>query len=78
MEVVFDLDTEAAAAAKNLGLTFTRVPTVGTHPLFVSGLTQLIDEHRQGTPPLATIGEPYPNPCPADCCPPMKRSRPAD
>ena len=33
MEVVYDLDIEASAVAKELGIAFTRVPTVGTHPL---------------------------------------------
>ncbi len=35
MEIVYDLDMDAAAHAKTLGLTFCRLPTVGTHPLFV-------------------------------------------
>lgn len=35
MEIVYDLDTQAAAYAHSLGLTFRRLPTVGTHPRLV-------------------------------------------
>lgn len=44
MEVAFDLDTEAKETAADLGLAFTRVATVGTHPRFVSGLVDLVEE----------------------------------
>ena len=44
MEVVYDLDTEAAATAERLGLAVDRVPTAGTHPAFVGGLTDLVLE----------------------------------
>ena len=55
MEVIYDLDTEARQRADLLGLRFTRVPTVGTHPAFVTMIADLV---------LA----PPPAPCPADCC----------
>ena len=35
MEVIFDLDTEAAETAAELGLTFVRAATAGVHPAFV-------------------------------------------
>lgn len=38
MEVKYDLDTEAAQTARDLGLAFVRAETVGTDPDFVSGL----------------------------------------
>ncbi|GAA1626161.1 MULTISPECIES: ferrochelatase [Brevibacterium] len=44
MEVAFDLDTEAKETAEELGLAFTRVATVGTHPTFVAGLVDLVEE----------------------------------
>lgn len=44
MEVAFDLDTEAKETAAELNLAFTRVATVGTHPVFVAGLVDLIEE----------------------------------
>ena len=37
MEVVYDLDTEAAETAERLGLPFVRVPTPGTDARFVEG-----------------------------------------
>lgn len=38
MEVVYDLDTEAAATAQRLGLAHARAATAGTHPAFVAML----------------------------------------
>ncbi|MFJ2621082.1 ferrochelatase [Glutamicibacter sp. NPDC087344] len=38
MEVKYDLDTEAAQTAKDLGLDYVRAATVGVDPVFVSGL----------------------------------------
>ncbi len=64
MEVIYDLDTEARRRAGDLGLRFTRVPTVGTHPAFVSMIADLV---------LA----PPPPPCPADCCGYNPRPTPA-
>jgi ferrochelatase len=42
MEVIYDLDFEAAALAKECGVEFVRAGTVGTHPKFVSGLVNLV------------------------------------
>ena len=77
MEVLFDLDTQAAAAADALGLTMVRAGTVGTHPLFVRGLADLLDEHLVGAPAkaLGPLGA-RPAPCPAGCCPAPVRARP--
>ena len=44
MEVLFDLDTQSAAAAKEAGVKMVRTPTVGTHPWFVSMLVDLVEE----------------------------------
>ena len=70
MEVKFDLDTQAAEAADELGITMVRVATVGTHPRFVSGLADLLDEHLVGAEPQA-IGRFPPRrwPCEPGCCP---------
>ncbi len=68
MEVVYDLDTEAAATAERLGLTMVRAGTVGTHSSFVTALRQLVEEALDRGPVLATVGEPWPNPCPSGCC----------
>lgn len=78
MEVVYDLDTQAAEAAAELDLTLVRAGTVGTHPLFVRGLADLVDEHLVGSPPkaLGALG-PRPTPCAAGCCPaPVRPARP--
>ncbi len=48
MEVQFDLDTQAAEAAESLGMTMVRASTVGTHPLFVAGLVDLVEQHLAG------------------------------
>lgn len=68
MEVVYDLDTEAAATAEELGLTMIRATTAGTHPAFVAVLADLVHHALDGTPALAVIGEPWPNPCHIACC----------
>lgn len=44
MEVVWDLDTEAQETAEKLGVSFRRTPTPGTHPRFVSGLIDIVEE----------------------------------
>ena len=44
MEVAYDLDTEALATAKDLGMTAVRAGTVGTRRPFVSGLVDLLLE----------------------------------
>jgi ferrochelatase len=50
MEVLWDLDTEAAEAAEEAGLAFTRTPTPGVSPAFVAGIVDLIEERLQGRP----------------------------
>ncbi|MBT2485846.1 MULTISPECIES: ferrochelatase [unclassified Microbacterium] len=50
MEVLWDLDTEAAEAADEAGLSFTRTPTPGVSPAFVAGIVDLIEERLQGLP----------------------------
>ncbi|MDR7384031.1 ferrochelatase [Promicromonospora iranensis] len=44
MEVAYDLDTEALATAKDLGMTAVRAGTVGTREPFVRGLVDLLLE----------------------------------
>lgn len=50
MEVLWDLDTEAAEAAEEAGLAFTRTPTPGVSPAFVAGIVDLIQERLEGRP----------------------------
>ena len=44
MEVRHDLDVEAAETADSLGLAFARAATPGSHPAFVSMITELVRE----------------------------------
>ena len=48
MEVMWDLDTEAKDSCAELGLAFDRVATPGTHPGFISGLVDLVEERLAG------------------------------
>ena len=74
LEVKWDLDVEAAARARNLGLRFVRAGTVGTHPRFVAMIRDLVLERTTGAPRRALGPEgPAPDDCPADCCPPPPR-----
>ena len=63
MEVIYDLDTEAAALARERGIEFVRAQTVGTHPAFVNAIRQMVQ--RAQTEGIT--------PCAADCCPPPQR-----
>jgi ferrochelatase len=79
MEVVLDLDTEAAATARELGLSFARAATAGTHPAFVAGLVDLLVERAAiargdlvGEPVVAG-GEVGRYACPAGCCPNLRQ-----
>jgi protoporphyrin/coproporphyrin ferrochelatase len=75
MEVVHDLDVEAAQAAASLGLPFARAAAPGPSPRFARMVAELVAERLSGAAPLAlgTMG-PAPWPCPADCC---RYARPA-
>jgi protoporphyrin/coproporphyrin ferrochelatase len=70
MEVVYDIDRQAAATAENRGLKLIRSATPGRHPDFALMVAQLVEETEENGPPL-TLGDmgPAPCPCPAGCCP---------
>lgn len=48
MEVVWDLDEEAAATARDHGLNLVRAATAGTHPAFVTMIRELTQEAISG------------------------------
>jgi protoporphyrin/coproporphyrin ferrochelatase len=75
IEVLYDLDDEAAKAADRLGMMIVRAASVGTHPRFVTMLAKLIRERVDNTVPQEAIGQYPPNHdvCPFDCCPPPVR-----
>jgi ferrochelatase len=62
VEVLYDLDIEAAQAAKRLGLPMARAATPGTDPCFVSMITELVAERR------SKPASGFPDLCPNDCC----------
>ncbi|HET9661759.1 MAG TPA: ferrochelatase [Thermomicrobiales bacterium] len=70
MEVLFDLDHEAAERAEELGLGFQRVPTAGIHPRFVSMIRELIEERMTVDPHRPALGPagPLHDICPLNCC----------
>ncbi len=74
MEVIFDLDTEAAATAEELSMRFDRVDTPGSHPAFVAMVRELVleraaveREEQVDRPALGTMGASH-EVCPIDCC----------
>jgi ferrochelatase len=75
MEVVHDLDVEAAQTAASLGLPFARAKAPGPTPRFAQMVRELVAERVSGAEPLAlgSFGpRAYPaggaGSCPPDCC----------
>jgi ferrochelatase len=83
MEVVYDLDTEAAATAQRLGLPFVRAATPGVDSRFVAMVRDLVTERaaaeRGEQVVRATVGDTPPawDVCRAGCCPNPNGPRPA-
>lgn len=83
MEVVNDLDREARETAERLGMTFTRVPTAGTHSLFVAALVDLLQERAAEArdevviPAQADTRDLRPSVCDPGCCPNLRAALPA-
>ncbi len=85
MEVVHDLDVEAAATAASLGLPFARAKAPGPTPRFAEMVAELVAERVSGAEPRA-LGDfglgafaGGADSCPADCCryAPSRPGRPA-
>jgi ferrochelatase len=82
MEVRYDLDTEAAAKAAELGLPVARAATVGADPRFAAAIRELVLERaateRGERPDRCALGAlgPSHDVCPAGCCP-ARAPRPA-
>jgi protoporphyrin/coproporphyrin ferrochelatase len=78
MEVVFDLDTEAAATADECGIAFARAATAGDHPAFVRGLVDLMVERAAAArgeitdKPVAGSATAGWYECQQDCCPNLR------
>ena len=79
MEVIYDLDTEAAATAEKLHLPMARAATPGTDPRFVTMLRDLVLERaaaeRGEQPERPCVGKLGPgwDDCRPDCCPALRR-----
>ncbi len=75
MEVLYDLDTEAAQLCVEVQLPMVRAGTVGTHPRFVSMIRELIVERMDKASERVAIGTMGPSHdiCPEDCCPAPQR-----
>ena len=69
MEVLEDLDIDAAETAARLGLRLVRASTVGTHPRFVAMIRELVEDRLAGHPDRSGH-------CGPGCCPPPVRGRP--
>jgi protoporphyrin/coproporphyrin ferrochelatase len=74
MEVAFDLDTEAMATARDLGITAVRAGSASTRRPFVTGLVDLLLERaaaeRGEDPERVTVGDlgAWPDVCATGCC----------
>jgi ferrochelatase len=78
MEVVYDLDVEAARRAQAAGIAVRRAATVGTDSRFVAMAGALVDELAEPDTPrpgLTGLG-PVADECPAGCCPAGAGRRP--
>ncbi|MEO8132024.1 MAG: ferrochelatase [Bryobacteraceae bacterium] len=75
LEVLYDLDTEAAAVCAELGIHMQRAAAVGTHPEFIRMIRDLILERIDGATPRLSLGVlgPSHDVCPVDCCPGLRR-----
>ena len=70
MEVLFDLDHEAADLCKEKGIQMVRAATVGLHPKFVSMIVDLIEERLEpdtARPYVGSYGASH-DLCPGNCC----------
>jgi ferrochelatase len=67
LEVLYDLDTEAAAVAHELGIEMIRAATVGTHPDLVEMIRLMVKE-RVDDPEIVARTQ-----CDPGCCQPRRR-----
>ena len=70
MEVLFDLDLDAKNTCEARDIKFGRVAAVGTNPIFVSGITDLIEQRCGTMQQVATLGVrgEWADHCDLDCC----------
>lgn len=63
VEVLWDLDAEAAAVCEELGIRMARAKTVDSHPKFISAIREMIEVHVSGGTTIE------PGRCTETCCP---------
>ena len=70
MEVMFDLDEEAADLCKQRDIEFARARTAGTDLSFVRMIRALVEERLGRSQERASVGPlgPWHDVCPDDCC----------
>jgi len=70
MEVIYDLDIEAAQVCSELEINMVRAAPVGTHPRFVQMIRELILERIDPNAPRLALGTrgPSPDVCDPGCC----------
>jgi len=79
MEVLYDLDTEATATGRRLGLELVRAASVSDHPRFVTMLVDVMLERaaiargEQPDQPVIEHGDLGRVPCLASCCPNLRQ-----
>ena len=56
VEVLYDLDVEAAAVARAEGIAMTRAATVGNHPQFIQLIAEIAAGSRRDTSPPGCSG----------------------
>ncbi|HKS49111.1 MAG TPA: ferrochelatase [Amycolatopsis sp.] len=81
LEVIWDLDNEAAERAAEHGMGFARVATPGGDRRFAELVVELVREHLSGAPARKLSNFPAAGctvngaPCAVGCCEPVRRSR---
>ena len=70
MEIIYDLDTEARQLCDSIGLNMVRASTVGTHPLFIQMIRELILERLEPERERRFLGTrgARADACAPDCC----------
>jgi protoporphyrin/coproporphyrin ferrochelatase len=76
MEVIYDLDTEARQLCDQTGMNMVRAATVGTHPLFIRMIRELVLERLTPETPQRFLGAQGANDnlCFTGCCLPKNQA----
>ncbi len=77
MEVIYDLDHEAAGLCKSLGINLYRSRTAGTNAKFIQMIRELLNESISNCPNPAFVGNSgaLPDQCPENCCPMPRKAQ---